>query len=439
MKREGYLIERVADLDNLLLAFHKAHKGKLCKNEVRSFRADLQANLMRMRDDLLQGVIDVGNYHTFTIFDPKQRLICAAAFSERVLHHALMQVCHPVFERHLICHTYATRLGKGTYAALDYAHHCSSRFRYVAKLDVRKYFDSIDHQVLKKQLARLFKDGRLLHVLHRIIDTYEAGIELDERSSGRGLPIGNLTSQYFANLYLSGLDHHSTEQLHAAAYVRYMDDILVFGNYRSVLVQQVEAIRSYAAERLHLELKPPLLVSTSQGVSFLGYRLQGYRIGLNSRSRNRLRHKSGVYAGLLDAGCWTGTEYRDHITPLYAFAEHAYSKKTRQRIITQVESRRAPTASIAAAAGTTTPGTAACRTATTTTRRTATTTLGSGLSWSPSLATADGVGTVNRLSSCFCHGQNETSGCVPHKEVLLVDGMDVSDEDCTSFKRLNNA
>ena len=208
---------------------------------------------------------------------------------------------------------------------------------------------------------------------------------------------------------------------------------VVSGDDRYELRRQVDAIKCHAAEHLHLEMKPPLVVSTKQGVSFLGYRLQGHRIGLNSRSRNRLHHKMGIYTQLLESGQWSEHDYQQHVTPLFSFAQHAYTKKSRQSLIREVESRRAPTASIAAAAGTTTPGTAACRTATTTRRRTATTTLGCGLSWSPSLATADGVGTVNRLSSGFCHGQNETSGFAPHKEVLLVDGADTPVEGHTSF------
>lgn len=388
MRRAGYIMEQVADMDNLMLAFYEAQRGKVCKCEVKAFRENLQEGLLDLRRELLQGEVQVGRYHTFTIFDPKQRQICAAAFGERVLHHALMQVCHKYFERHLIHHTYATRPGKGTYAALEEAHRCSVRYRYVAKLDVRKYFDSINHDILKRQLARLFKDRLLLEALYRIIDTHET-------SPGRGLPIGNLTSQYFANHYLSSLDHYVKEQLHVAAYVRYMDDMLLFGDDRWALAHQVLEVKRYTAERLLLEQKPPLLVSTSQGVSFLGYRLQGQRIGLNSRSRNRFARKMGVYARLLDEGCWSETCYRDHIVPLLSFVQHGYTKKYRKRIMEKVESRRALTESTAVAAGTTTPGTAACRTVTTTTRRTATTT--SGFGWPDSSTNAAGSGLVNRF------------------------------------------
>lgn len=408
MKRAGYIMEQVADMDNLMLAFYKAQRGKVCKREVIDYRANLQDNLSALRAELLSGKMQVGRYHTFTIYDPKQRQICAAAFGERVLHHALMQVCHEYFERHLIHHTYATRPGKGTYAALDEAHRCAVHYRYVAKLDVRKYFDSIDHDILKAKLARLFKDKMLLNALYRIIDTHET-------TPGRGLPIGNLTSQYFANYYLSGLDHYVKEQLRVAGYVRYMDDMLLFGDERAILIEQVREVEHYAAGKLILGVKPPLLVSTSQGVSFLGYRLQGLRIGLNSRSRNRFAHKMGVYARLMEEGRWSEVEYRDHIVPLLAFVQHGYTHRYRKRIIEKVEGRRAPTVCCVAVAGTTTPGTAACRIVTTTTRRTATTTTGFGSCSPVSSAEAAGGGMVNRLSSRFRTDRNETSGFEPPK------------------------
>ena len=281
-------------------------------------------NLILMREQLLSGQVDVGYYHTFTIFEPKERHIYASSFDERVLHHALMNICHPFFERHLINDTYATRIGKGTYAALERAHSMMPRYRYVAKLDVRKYFDSIDHTVLKQHLRHIFKDKLLLSAFDRIIDTYGSF------RPGVGVPIGNLTSQYFANHYLSDYDHHIKEQLRVPVYIRYMDDMLLFGDNRTLLHEQVEMAKAYLSLKLLLELKPPQIVSTVQGVSFLGYRLQGYRIGLNSRSRNRFNQAMAEYAHKLDSGAWSQEDYRSHMVPLLAFTQHAYTKKYRR-------------------------------------------------------------------------------------------------------------
>ena len=423
MRREGHIIERVAELDNLLMAFYRAQRGKVCKEEVKRYRAGLMANLNALHEALLQGRVEVGRYRTFTIHDPKERTICAAAFGERVLHHALMAVCHSVFERHLICHTYATRLGKGTYAALDYAHRACGHYRFVSKLDVRKYFDSIHHEILKHQLARIFKDRRLLAVLGDIIDSYET-------APGRGLPIGNLTSQYFANHYLSGLDHYVKERLGVKAYVRYMDDMLLFGDDRAVLAQAVSSVVDYCRQRLLVELKPPLIVAVCRGVTFLGYKLQGHRIGLTCRSRNRFRHRMGLYGRLLDDGRWTEEEYYNHITPLLAFVRQAYTLKLRKRTTCEVTDRRAPTALSAAAAGTTTPGTAACRTATTTTRRTATTTSACGWCLSLSLTPQD---AINRPVSGFRPVAERNERLRAAGEPVLVGGTPVPFEGSAPF------
>lgn len=211
MKRTGFLIERIADLDNLYEAFRRACRGKQRKEEVRRFREHFDENIALLHRQILEADVNVGNYHYFTIHDPKERTICAADFHERVLHHAIINVCGNLFDRTLIDTTYATRKGKGVYAAIDKAVEACTKYRYTAKLDFRKYYDSIDHDLLKCQLRRRFKDGLLLRIFDEIIDSYSA-------SPGKGLPIGNLTSQYFANAYLSSLDHYVKEMLRAHIY-----------------------------------------------------------------------------------------------------------------------------------------------------------------------------------------------------------------------------
>ena len=334
MKRAGHLIEQVADTDNLLLAFYKAQRGKQGKAEVVRYREHLDKRISELQHQLLSDTVRVGEYRTFYVYDPKKRLICAAAFGERVLHHALMNVCHPFFERHLISSTYATRIGKGTYKALEHAHHAMSRYRYVAKLDVRKYFDTVDHAVLKLQLRRIFKDKALLTVFDAIIDSYQT-------EECHGLPIGNLTSQYFANHYLSCCDHYIKETLRVPEYVRYMDDMLLFADDYYVLQHCVNEVISYVDKNLHLRLKPPVLVSTAVGVPFLGYHLKKFRIVLTGRSRRRFAQRLCLYGKLLDKEVWTEKQYYEHIAPLLAFTSHAYAKRWRRRV---VESRRAPTA-----------------------------------------------------------------------------------------------
>ena len=371
MKRAGNLTYQIADTDNLLLAFHKALRGKRKNSEAMAFQKTLEQNIARMREDILSGNVQVGKYEYFYIEDPKLRLICAASFRERVLHHAIMNVCHQCFERNLIDSTYATRPDKGIYKAIDRAKMAMKKYGYVAKFDFRKYFDSISHHILNEKLVRMFKDKKLLGILSAIIDSYE-------KSEGMGIPIGNLTSQYFANYYLSQMDHWIKEDLMAPEYIRYMDDFLVFADTWTELGHYVEEIKSYAEGNLKLTLKPVVKSVISEGVDFLGYRIYANKILLTRRSKLRFVRKMRMYDWMLESGEWNERDYYEHITPLLAYAEKGYTKGLRTRCLRHEP--RALTACSAVVAGTTTPRTVALPIGTTTPPTTATTTTGSALS-----------------------------------------------------------
>ncbi len=319
MKRAGNLMERILSLDNLMLAYTKAFRGKQDREEVIQYSENIWQKLDELRTGLSEGTFEIGRYHYFWITDPKLRKICAASFDERVMHHAVMNVCHDIFERQLIETTYATRKEKGQYKALKRANAAMRHFRFVAKCDFRKYFDTVCHQTLKRNLARVIKDADVLLLMYRIIDSYET----DE---GRGLPIGNLTSQYFANFYLSGMDHYVKEVLKVKEYVRYMDDFLVFGMNKREVRRTVEAIEEYARENLELTLKPVVYNNVLQGTSFLGYRLYPHKILLNGRSKKRFVRKYVMYDKLLKENVWSETDYQRHLLPLMAFAEKCNTK-----------------------------------------------------------------------------------------------------------------
>jgi len=227
VKRIGYLYQRIPDYDNLLGAFHAAARGKHRGDEVRKFRDSLDENIRDLRSDLLSERVALGDYHYFTIYDPKERRICAASFRERVIHHAVMNVVGRHLERPLIDGTFACRQGKGQHRAALAARQFAARFPFFLKMDIRKYYDTIDHVRVADQLRRIFKDAALLRFFDRLLRTYHT-------QPGRGLPIGNLTSQYLANLYLSPLDHFVNRQLCCSSYVRYMDDIVLWGTRQQV-------------------------------------------------------------------------------------------------------------------------------------------------------------------------------------------------------------
>jgi len=295
VRRIGNIADEVASFGNIRLAWLKAARGKRMTRAVRVFTKDLDTHLEDVRCRLAGTNPQWGQYRTFRISEPKERTISAASFPERVMHHALMNILEPVFERHLIDHSYACRKGKGTHAAVRYAGRATTSGRSFAKLDMKKYFDSIDHVILKTLLRRLCKDAHVLFLLDGIIDSYET-------LPGKGLPIGNLTSQYFANYYLSCLDHYILEHLHPIAYVRYMDDCVLWAKSSEAIRQMVAAVRTWTEERLHLTLKEPVCGPVEIGVPFLGFLVKPDGVFLAAKSRKRVRRRARAIEQALASG-----------------------------------------------------------------------------------------------------------------------------------------
>lgn len=325
MKRANQLFEQVLEYNNLRLAFWKASRGKRYSRSVLAYQGALEHNLQGLRSELVAGRVQVGDYRYFKVYEPKERQICASAFREQVLHHALMNVCHPVFERVQIFDSYASRKGKGTYAALERAKFYTRRYAWFLKLDVRKFFESIHHDVVKNQLVNTFKEQSLLQILFQIIDSYEA-------SPDRGLPIGNLTSQYLANHYLCGLDHYVKEQLRVPAYVRYMDDMVLWSDDKEQLKAAGQAVDKYIEATLRCELKPILLNKSSQGLPFLGYHIFPQRVRLLQKSKQRFIRKYRQIEQNYQAGVWSEAVCQRRMLPLLAFIGHAHTRGFRKAV-----------------------------------------------------------------------------------------------------------
>jgi RNA-directed DNA polymerase len=379
MKRVAHLFEKIASPANLLSAFLKARRGKGRQAEVRAFAAHLDGGIAGLRQDLLAGRCHFDRYESFRIHDPKERIIHAAPFRDRVLHHAIMNVCEPFFERLQIFDSYACRKGKGTRAALFRVREFSRRYPWYLKLDVRRYFPSIGHERLKRQLARLFKDPRLLALFEAVIDGFAT-------EPGKGLPIGNLTSQYFANHYLAPLDHFVKERLRVPGYLRYMDDFVLWGHSTRDLAAWEGQVCDFCAERLGLELKVPCLNRSRAGLPFLGFVVRPGGLRLSSRSCRRVRRKLRACLRDLERGRLDEDRAAKTVRSLFARTDWASGPALRRRLSADDFGRRprARTASTAAVAGSTTRGTAAVPTATGTgTRATATTTWASAWSWPP--------------------------------------------------------
>ncbi len=327
MKRAGNLYKKIATYENLCQAFWKAARGKQHRQEVIAFRSSFDSRIGKLQEGLLQHQPDIGNYHFFKVFDPKQRSICAASFSERVLHHAIMNVCEPVLETGAIYDTYACRTGKGNRKALARAQFFARKHSWYLKLDIKKYFDSIDHAVMLRLLFRRFKDRELLDLLAKLMDTYHT-------SQGKGVPIGNLISQHLANFYLGDFDHWVKETQKFKGYLRYMDDMLFFGQNCAELKALLEKIESYLQQTLALQLKPNFdLNCCRHGVSFLGYRIYPNKIELSSRSKRRFLHKFREYEQKWQNGQWSINVLVRHMEPLLDFTRVAASEGLRRNAI----------------------------------------------------------------------------------------------------------
>jgi retron-type reverse transcriptase len=247
VRRIGYLFDSIIDPENLKRAYLEARRGKTLSVSALGFRACEETELRRIRDELAEGSFRFGEYRRFTITDPKRRVICAAPFRERVVHHAMIRVIGPILERYQIFHSYACRRGKGTERALLQAFDWARSTPTFLKLDIRKYYDSVDHELLRAQLARVFKDARLLDLLDGLIYSYRTAL-------GKGLPIGNLTSQYFANHFLGQFDHATERSGFQARYLRYMDDMLFFPGNQEHAKGIVDTAQEYLSRSTS---KPP--------------------------------------------------------------------------------------------------------------------------------------------------------------------------------------
>lgn len=238
-----------------------------------------------------------------------------------------MNICEPVLERYAIFDSYACRKGKGTIRAVNRAESFSRKNRWYLKLDIRHYFDSVDHDVMLNLLHRRFKDQPLLALLQRIIATYHI-------IPGKGLPIGNLISQHLANYYLGCLDHWIKEELQEQYYLRYMDDFIIFGNSRRHLKQQLAAIRAFLDAHLKLQLKNNIQLNRcGYGVPFLGFRVYPHIVELGSLSKKRFRVKFQKYEQKYLAGIWTETELIRHMEALFGYTFAVSSKSYRNHVI----------------------------------------------------------------------------------------------------------
>jgi retron-type reverse transcriptase len=304
VKRHGNLWSQITTFENLLMAARQAQRGKRFNRKVLEFNFQLEPNLWQLQAELESQTYQPGDYCTFEIQQPKYRLISAAPYRDRVVHHALCNIISPIFERTFISDSYANRVGYGSHRALAKCVDLSRTYKYVLQGDIKKYFPSIDLEILQSLIRRKIKCPQTLWLVDKIIDNSNPQTMVNDYFCGddlltpitrrKGLPLGNLTSQFFANVYLNGFDHFVREQLNISTYLRYVDDFAIFSDDRSKL-EHIRQLIEVDLERLRLKLHPvkSQIFATKIGVSFLGFRILPHTIRIRNgnirRGRKRLK------------------------------------------------------------------------------------------------------------------------------------------------------
>lgn len=285
--------------DNLLLAYYRASAGKRGHANVAAFEHRLEDNLFALQNELIEQTYQPGGYDSFYIHEPKRRLISAAPFRDRVVHHALCNLIEPIFERSFIFDSYANRRGKGTHRALDRIQGFARQYKFVLQCDVRQYFPSVDHAILRATLARKIADPQVMWLIDHILASgvgvlseaydmvYFPDDDLFAVNRPRGLPIGNLTSQLWANVYLNPFDHFVKRELQCPAYARYVDDSALFADDKATLWNWKAAVNERLAHfrlTIHPGAQPR---PVSEGIPFLGF--------VVFPDRRRLKRRKGIH------------------------------------------------------------------------------------------------------------------------------------------------
>ncbi len=304
MKPYTNLYPQICDWENIERAYRRARRGKRGRAPAADFERKLEDNLVELQNELAQQTYQPGAYNSFYIHEPKRRLISAAPFRDRVVHHALCAVVEPLFERCFVYDSYANRVGKGTHRALDRCQEFARCYPFALQMDVVQFFPSIDHALMHAALARVIADERTLRLCDVILDSgvsvqteeyrmvYFPGDDLLAVNRPRGLPIGNLTSQFWANVYLDAFDQFVKRTLKCRAYLRYVDDFILFaGDKRTLWAWRAEIVEFLAGLRLtaHAERAQPRPVT--EGLPFLGFTVFPTHRRLKARKATSFRRK----------------------------------------------------------------------------------------------------------------------------------------------------
>lgn len=317
MKRYGNLYEKIYSFENLHQAYLSARKGKRFRDDVLEFTYNLEENLYIIQNELIWKTYQVGRYRKFFVYKPKKRLIMAAPFKDRVVQWAVYRVLNPLFDKSYTTHSYACRKDKGAHAAAD---QMQSWLRltdrkpqkwFYLKMDIAKYFYRVDHVIMQSIMGRKIKDKDVLWLLDKFLNEagvafgLPLGVEVDDcpvwmRLFDKGMPIGDLLSQFRANVYMNILDQYCKQDLQIKYYIRYMDDFIILHYDKKYLQTIKQEIENFLDAELKLQTNSKTCIRpTHDGVGFVGFRIFATHRKLKKktalRMRKRLEYLQGAY------------------------------------------------------------------------------------------------------------------------------------------------
>ena len=302
MKRHGNLWGQITDIHNLYDAYKAARKGKTWQDTIKRFDARFDDNLFGIQKGLIDKTFTTAPYKEKTIYEPKERTIYILPFNpDRIVQHALMNVVEPIWDAMFIHESYACRKGKGIHAGSKRTMELVRKHKYCLKMDISKFYPSVDHDILYDLVQRKLKCRDTLWLIKNIIYSFPGG---------KNVPIGNFTSQWFGNLYMNELDQFLKHEWHVKNYIRYCDDFCVFHDDKGYLNDIAQSIKRFLDSRLKLTLSKCDLFPVSRGVDFLGYRHFPKYILVRKRTAKRVKKRLKALPWLLAKGQITIDQYR---------------------------------------------------------------------------------------------------------------------------------
>ncbi len=344
MKTYNNLYRKLCSEENLFLAYRKARKGKSKKKSVLEFEKNLDYELRTLREELLSKTYMPKPLKRFIVRDPKTRTIHASAFRDRIVHHLIILVIRPIFERIFIYDSFASRIGKGTHSAIkrfDYFKRKASRNGklvknsrnnnsvegYVLKADIKHYFDTVDHEILIDMIREKIKDEELIWLIRKVLENFDSSVV------GRGIPLGNYTSQFFANIYLNKLDYFVKHILKAKYYIRYVDDFVIIHRNKKRLEYFRKEIELFLKKlKIELHSDKTNITPLQKGTQFLGYRIFYHHKLLIKRNLYKFRKNLNKKLGLLKEGIIDKNKILEDLQGWLGYAKWANNYKLRENL-----------------------------------------------------------------------------------------------------------